>query len=491
MTSAAQVPGGDSAAGGTQQHAPPDYRPVTIIGGGFAGLAAAYELGRRGIASRLFESEALLGGLAAGYNVGGQILEHFYHHWFGTDRYITELVGELGLDRNILLRSTNTGMYYANRFYRLSTPLDILRFKPLSLVNRFRFGMLIAYSWTIKDYRSIEHLTVKEWLLKVCGDQVYRVVWEPLLIGKFGDFSDQVGAAWLWNKFIQRGRSRNRSGGEQLAYYRGGFAALVEEWAEEIRRLGCDIRLSEPAQELIVERGTVTGVRTPAGITKTDAVIATPALPIVASLLEPHVPADFVAHLRTVKYLANVCLVLQLKRSLSSTYWLNVNDPSFPFVGVIEHTNFEPSGSYSGRHIVYLSKYLPSNNPMYAMSDTELLDFALPHIRRMFPEFAPDWVLDFNVWRAEYAQPVITPNYSKTVPGVETPLKNFFISTMAHVYPEDRGTNYAIKHGRDIAARVAKLSATPEWSAVSPEPMKPRPAADNAAGGALSGTRRA
>ncbi len=456
MSVTTQGPAG-AAQRPTNERARDGARPVTIIGAGFTGLAAAYELGRRGIGSTIFESERQIGGLAAGYDVGGQVLERFYHHWLGTDRHIVDLVKELDLEQNVVLRPTKTGMYYANHFYRLSSPLDILRFKPLTFINRLRFGMLIAYSWTIKDLHGIEHLTAKEWLLKICGQQVYEVVWEPLLIGKFGDCRDEVGAVWLWNKFIQRGRSRGKSGGEHLAYYRGGFAALVDDWAKEIGRLNGQIKLSEPIEELIVERDVVTSVRTPSGVTKTDMVIATPALPIIADLLEPHVSSDFVANLRRVRYLANICLVLQLNRSLSDTYWLNVNDPSFPFVGIIEHTNFEPKSSYSGRHIVYLSKYLPTNDKMYTMTDRDLLDFAIPHIQKMFPEFSRDWVLDYNVWHADYAQPVITTNYSKTLPGVQTPLKNFFISTMAHVYPEDRGTNYAIKHGRNIAARVADV----------------------------------
>lgn len=436
----------------------PDHEPhVAIIGAGFTGLAAAYELGKRGIKATVLESEPLIGGLAAGYDVGGQVLERFYHHWLATDRHVVELVNELGLGQNVVLRPTNTGMYYANSFYRLSTPLDILRFNPLTFINRLRFGLLIVYSWTIRDLHSIEHLTAKEWLLKACGKQVYEVVWEPLLIGKFGNFAEKVGAVWLWNKFIQRGKSRQKSGGEHLAYYRGGFAALVEDWAERIRALGGRIWLKEPVQQLIVRDGVVIGLRTPSGIIKADVVIATPALPIIVDLLEPHVPAAFTAGLRAVDYLANICLVLQLKRKLSDTYWLNVNDPSFPFVAVIEHTNFEPPSSYAGRHIVYLSKYLSSTDKMYELTDDALLEFSVPYIKKMFPAFERDWILDYHIWRADYAQPIITPNYSSVMPAVETPLKNLFISTMAQVYPEDRGTNYAIKHGRDIAVQVSDL----------------------------------
>jgi len=163
---------------------------------------------------------------------------------------------------------------------------------------------------------------------------------------------------------------------------------------------------------------------------------------------------EYVESLRRIKYLSNVCLILELDRSLSSTYWLNVNDPDFPFVGVIEHTNFEPSATYGGRHLVYLSKYLPESAPLFKMSDSELLEFTIPYLERMFPEFTRKWILGNNVWRARHSQPVVERYYGELIPASNTPLKNFFIATMAQIYPEDRGTNYAIREGRRIARQV-------------------------------------
>ncbi len=186
-------------------------------------------------------------------------------------------------------------------------------------------------------------------------------------------------------------------------------------------------------------------------------VLLTCHLPEIAALIEDAAGAAYAQQLRRVKYLANICLVLELDRSLSEIYWLNVNDPSFPFVGVIEHTNFEPPSSYGGRHIVYLSKYLPQDDPLYQMSADQLLLFAAPHLQRMFPDFSLTWVIKAQAWRAPYAQPIVEKHYSKYVPGFETPLKNVFISTMAQVYPEDRGTNYAIREGQKAAARIADL----------------------------------
>jgi protoporphyrinogen oxidase len=155
-----------------------------------------------------------------------------------------------------------------------------------------------------------------------------------------------------------------------------------------------------------------------------------------------------------------LCVVLELDRSLSDTYWLNVNDPEFPFVGVIEHTNFEPASTYAGRHIVYLSKYLPARSPLYAMDDDALLDFCVPHLQRMFPSFRHSWVIRHHVWRARYAQPVVVRHYSSLIPSVETPLPGLFLSTMAQVYPEDRGTNYAVREGRRAARLMARALET-------------------------------
>jgi len=244
-----------------------------------------------------------------------------------------------------------------------------------------------------------------------------------------------------------------------LAYYRGGFAALADALATAIRVRGGVLRLNTPVLGLGVQHGRVEGVRTPSGSLQADAVIATPALPIVADLVEPHVQPEYIRRLRRIEYLANLCVVLELDRSLSDTYWLNVNDPGFPFVGVIEHTNFEPAETYAGRHLVYLSKYLPESHELYRMADDELLEFSLHHLRRMFPALERSWVLAAHVWRARYSQPIVVRRYGSLIPPVETPVGGLYLSTMAQVYPEDRGTNYAIREGRKTGRLVADALA--------------------------------
>ena len=428
---------------------------TAIIGAGFSGLCAALELARRGLAVTVLESEAEVGGLAGSFEVNGERLEKFYHHWFTNDRHVGDLVNELGERDRIVYRPTRTGMYFANRIFRLSSPADVLRFAALPLVDRVRLGLLALRARAVKDWRALESETAEEWLIRLGGNRVYEVVWQPLLEGKFGPFASQVSAVWFWNKLKLRGGSRGSNGAEMLAYYRGGFAALADRLASEVAALGGDIRLSTHARDLVVENGCVRGVDTDGGVIDADAVIATPALPIIADLVAPHAPASWVASLRRVEYLANVCVVLELDRSLSDTYWLNVNDPGFPFVGVIEHTNFEPASTYGGRHVVYLSKYLPESAELYRMPNDRVIEYCIPHLERMFPAFDRRWMLGAHVWRARYSQPIVGRHYSRVLPSTTTPIAGLYLSTMAQIYPEDRGTNYAIRDGRRVGRMVA------------------------------------
>jgi protoporphyrinogen oxidase len=429
---------------------------VVVIGAGFAGLAAGWELVRRGVRVTVCEADEEVGGLAGSFEVGGTRLEKFYHHWFTSDTHVVDLVRELGREDEVLHRPTRTGMYFAHQFFRLSTPMDVLRFTPLSLAARFRLGLLALRARRVKEWRELENLTAEEWLVRLGGREVYDVVWKPLLEGKFGAAASEISAVWFWNKLKLRGGSRGKSGEEVLAYYKGGFAALANQLARAICESGGMIRLESPVTGLLVRDGRVEGVQTEQGPVLADAVLSTPALPIVADLVEPHVSLEYVNQLRRIQYLANICIVLELDRSLSETYWLNVNDPGFPFVGVIEHTNFEPPESYAGRHLVYLSKYLPEGDELYRMQDADVIRFCLEHLTRMFPDLSPDWVLAAHVWRARYSQPIVVRRYSSLIPPVETPLSGLYLSSMAQVYPEDRGTNYAIREGRSAGRKIAE-----------------------------------
>jgi protoporphyrinogen oxidase len=431
---------------------------ITIVGAGFTGLTAAYELAKNGVQVTVLEAESEIGGLAAAFDVHREKLDRFYHHWFTNDIEVIRLIDELGLSSRIEVNPTNTGVYFSNSFYKLSTPWDLLRFTPLSFFDRIRLGVLTLRARRVKNWKILENKTAHEWLIELGGENVYRVIWQPLLKGKFGPYAKRVSAVWFWNKLKLRGGSRGNSGEERLAYFKGGFVALADAIATKIRDYGGHIQLNTPVKRIKNSKGNWQ-LFTDQGLFVSDKVIVTTALPLLAKMIEDWAPPHYIAELNRIEYIGNVCLVLELDRSLSSTYWLNVNDPSFPFVGVIEHTNFERPETYGGRHIVYLSKYLPHTDKLYSMNPDEFLEYSLPFLQKMFPDMQKSWIKAHHLWRARWSQPVVEKHYSKMIPKEDTPFDGLHICTMAQIYPEDRGTNYAIREGRRIVDRL--LNRTP------------------------------
>jgi protoporphyrinogen oxidase len=431
-------------------------RSTIVVGAGFTGLAAAYELARRGRKPLLIEAEAEAGGLAGTFRVDGTRLERFYHHWFTSDRHLMALVAELGLTDRLAFHQVGTGLYYANSLFRLSSPLDVLKFRALSPIGRVRLGLLPLVARCTRSWEELDDLTAAEWLLRICGREVFDLVWKPLLRGKFGNYADEVSAAWFWSKLRLRGGSRDARGRERLVYFEGGFAPLIDALLDAIVKAGGRVVLGEKATALHAQAGRISGVSTPTTTYATDGVIVTTALPDAAALMHGVLGDEELQKLQGISYLANRCIVLELERPLSGLYWINVNDPGFPFVGVIEHTNFADAADYGGRHMVYLSRYCVQDDPFLGLDLAAATAYAADSLKRMFPDFRPEMIRMAHSWQAPWAQPLVTKGYRARVPAHETKIAGLYLATMAQVYPEDRGTNYAIRDGRKVAGMLVE-----------------------------------
>jgi protoporphyrinogen oxidase len=283
----------------------------------------------------------------------------------------------------------------------------------------------------------------------MAGRGAYEGVWEPVLRSKFGQYADQVAAVWVWNKLKLRGSSRGKAQEERLGYLRDGFGQAIDAWERHLRGQGVDIRLNAPVREIRIKDGRAVGVVSEGAFRPYDRVLSTVA-PELLLQMAPDLPGDYAARLAKIEYLANVCLILSLDRSLSDTYWLNIGDPTIPFTGVIEHTNMQRAERYGGVHLAYISRYLDADDPAYAASAEELLDQYLPHLNKMFRGFSREWVNEVWAWHERYTQPIIRTHYSEIKPAFDTPIAGLWLSCMAQVYPQDRGMNYAIVYGQRV-----------------------------------------
>ena len=432
---------------------------IGIIGGGAAGLAAAYELTRQGHFAEVFEVAPFLGGQASTFDVGGGRLERGYHHLFVSDTAMTDLIHELGLGDQLAWLESKVGVYHSGRIWDFATPLDLLRFRPLTLWQRFRLGLLTFVLQKTRNWQKFEEVTAQDWLTRNLGADIYQAIWEPMLRGKFGEYFDQVSMTWLWGKIYLRVASRGKTlQKERLGYPVGSFGEVFDRLEETITQQGGLVHLSARINRVIVEQGAATGLEVQESgaepeLCSYDGIIATTPSYIFTRLVPP-LPEAYREKLVGVRYLSAVLVILALDRPLTSKYWLNIADRSLPFVGVIEHTNMIDPAMYGGNHIIYLTNYTPRDSDLYAKSPEELLEDFIPHLQKLNPAFDRSWIQEYFHHKVDGAQPIIGVNYGSQIPDHRTPIRNLYLANTTQIYPEDRGTNYSVRMGREVARMV-------------------------------------
>ena len=432
---------------------------IGIIGGGVAGLAAAYELTKQSHFAEVFEQADFLGGQASTFDVFGGRLERGYHHLFVSDTEITELIHELGLGDELAWLESSVGFYHGGKVWDFASPRDLLFFKPLPFLDRVRVGLWTLLLQKTKSYTKFEDVTAKDWLSQRMGPKGYEVIWEPLLRGKFGEFYDKIGMTWIWNKVTLRVASRKGAGQvEHLGYPMGSFGEVIEVLADRIAQQGGAVHTSASVAKIVESEGSATtlDVRlkdSESGLREYDAVIATTPS-YVFTRLAPPMPEDYHNKLVGINYLSAVLMVLVMDRPFTNKYWMNIADPDMPFVALIEHTNLIDRELYGGKHILYISNYPSRDSDLYQKSGEELMDLFVPHLQKINPDFDRSWVIEYHHHRVDGAQPIVGINYGAGIPSHRTPHKGLYLANTTQIYPEDRGTNYSVRMGRRVAQMV-------------------------------------
>jgi protoporphyrinogen oxidase len=411
---------------------------IAIIGAGFTGLTAALRLSGKGHDITVFEKEERVGGLAVGFKKPEWewSLEKHYHHWFANDTHAINLIREIGLGDDLFFKKPRTDVFINDKIYPLNSPLDILSLSPLSFLSRIRLGAVSLALKTIPPQKAIklEKVTAKNWIKKYYGQEVWEKVWKPLLNGKFGPYAETVNMSWFWARIYKRTFS--------LGYLGGGYQRLSEKMAEEIRKNGAKILLGTSFETKLIKNF--------------DKVIVTTPLSVFAKMF-PDLPSEYKNQINQIPHLhAFNMLIATKEKFLPESYWLNINDSDFPFIGVVQHTNFVDKKHYGGQNLMWLVNYLPMDHPLLKMSKEEILKKFTPFLQRINPEYDLNKnIIDYQMFLGPFAQPVFPVNYSKIKPDFVTPIKNVYLANMDMVYPWDRGTNYAIEMGEKVAELIS------------------------------------
>ena len=435
---------------------------IAIIGAGFGGMAAAFDLRNAGHDVTIFESADYVGGLASGFKEPhwDWYVEKFYHHWFASDKHMLALIAELGLSDQVIFPRPYTVLLYKGKWYPFDSILQALLFPGLGFgLNKIRFGLVGLYLRLTNNWKPLEKFTVEEWMHKWAGAEVYEQMWQPLVIGKFGPYYKEVNMAWMW--------ARLKARTTKLGTFKGGFQAFADRFAGTLREQGVEIRLGTKVTAIkrgqdwlsvgSARPGSAAGAGE-AGTESFDRVLVTTSPNLLAKLC-PELPASYLKGLLELKSMGAVVMVLSISHQLSEQgyYWYNLpKDAGFPMLALVEHTNFVSSEHFGSDHILYAGDYLVPGHEYFSLSQDELLERFAPAFKRINPKFELGWVKKVWVFKTNYAQPVPLVNHSKNIPAIQTPVEGLYFASMSQVYPWDRGTNFAVEIGR----RAAKLIQT-------------------------------
>jgi protoporphyrinogen oxidase len=441
-------------------------RRIAIIGGGIMGVTLAYRLSQQGMQITIYERGDNLGGLAGYIPYDGIRMDRFYHTILSSDMSMQTLIKESGVEDRLHFTATKQGFYDKGKLYPFNTPIDLMTFPPLNIFQRFRLGLQVIYSQFESDWRKIDQIPVRDWLIRVSGKGVYEKVWKPLLRAKFDTTATDVPATYIWSRLKRMmGTRQGVTSKEMMCYLENGYYTLIEALAGHCEKQGVTIRLNTTIDEIVTDGKRAIGVRVGQGIEDYDAVISTLQSPIMSTMI-PSAPASFRDLLAKQEYLGVLCPMLILKRRLMPYYVLNITDESIPFTAVVETTNLIDPKHVKGHHLVYLPKYLAPDNEMARWPDERVRTEWLGHLKRMFPEFDESWISEFLVHRARYVEPIRPIGTLGDIPDIRTPIERLYMGNTVMIYP-DLGNGEAVTR---FAQKVfdAVMADAPGWEQKQP-----------------------
>jgi protoporphyrinogen oxidase len=429
---------------------------IAVIGAGITGLSLAAELcGRHQV--DVYEQHSRPGGLAGCVPFAGVALEAFYHHFFTTDSALLGLIDDLGLRGRVLELPSSVGIHYPEGNLPFSAPLDLLRFPRLGWASRLAFGLHVLHLRRTKSWKTLEQVTVREWMQRHGGAAVYDQIWEPLLQAKFGAHAGEISMAWLWGRINPRAASRDRKG-EKLCYLRGGMEVLFNALDERIKARGGRVLYRRPVKEIVVE-GNRTLVASEGGeAAEHDLAVLTVDCPTALRIV-PQAGSEARARMEGVEYFGALCLLLSLERRLGDIYWMNNADPDLPVSGVIEHTNLVPPEEYNGRHVAYVFRYLSPEAPLFRAPDEDVRGLFLEALGRVHPSFRREQVVESRLFRSGTATPLYKGRYSQGMPPTEIVPGRVFLANTAQIYPQDRNLNNGILLAAGLAGSLQESGA--------------------------------
>lgn len=354
---------------------------IAVLGAGPMGLSVAYQLARDGHQPIVYEADDRVGGMTAAFDFSGISIERYYHFHCISDHDFLTVLDELSLKDKMCWVETKMGYWYQGQLQQWGNPFALLKFRGLSIVAKFRYGLHAFLCTKRNDWKPLDNLEATGWIKRWVGAEAYEVLWRRLFDYKFYDYTSNLSAAWIWSRIRRIGSSRYSLFREKLGHLDGGSEILLQAMCSYIENRGGEIHLNSPVSKVVIEKGKINGIELFGKVKTFDKVISTIPLPYIPKLM-PDLPVDILERFQSVKNIAVVCVIVKLRKALTENFWLNTNDPEMDIPGLVEYTNLR-----SLKHnIVYVPFYMPGEHPKYAEPDSVFIEKVRKYLMKINSE---------------------------------------------------------------------------------------------------------
>lgn len=429
---------------------------TAIVGGGIMGVTLGYFLAKAGVPVTIYEGSPTLGGLAGPLTLpDGTDVDRFYHAILSSDEHLMTLCAELGISDRLRFKPTGTLVFSGGRLVSMNGLVDFLTFPPLRLIDRLRLGLTVVAANRVTDWRQLEHVPMRDWLVKWGGAEGFRRFWGPMLQAKFDGAVGDTPATWMWSRLVRTRKTRKGvNAKEESGHLIGGYRTLLEAMAARIRAQGGAIHLGTPVSRVVIDGGRVHGIEVNGAVHAHDTAVVTMQAPVAARLV-PDAPAEYRERLTGQRYLGIVCPLFVLDRPLTNVWTLNIADGEALVTGVIETTSYIDPSYVGGHHLVYVPKYVAPGSPWLQASDDEIRAAWTAALKRIVPAFDESSVRYCLVHRERFVEPLHGAGAGERTLPVDAPVAGLHLVTTSQIYPALTNGESVTRHARDAAARLA------------------------------------
>ena len=419
---------------------------IGVIGAGLMGLTVAYRISKLNTSVKVIERDTQPGGLSTYYNFGKFIWDKFYHVIVPTDGSLIGLIEEIGLGSKLNFTRALTGYYVNKSFYSLNGPKDYLLFPLLNIWDKMRLAYTIFYGSRIKDWKKLEQVPLKDWLVKMGGQKNFDKFWAPLLLAKLGQNYKKVSGVFIWTYIKRLFKAREYPVEKDfMGYVTGGYKTVFDKLEQLLNENNSSLLLDTAVSKIEPAEGGGINVYHGESVEYFDKVVFTAPLNVLEKVADPGL-CEVVKNEKAIEYMGVVCLVLITNNALTPYYILNISDAQSPFTGVIGISTLVDKAQTSGHELTYFPKYIPADHPYWSKSDSELQAIFLKGVKDLYPDFDESDIVSAHINRAFKVQPLQVLNYSEIIPKTHTKHPDFYVLNTSQFVNDSVNNNSVVTH---------------------------------------------